>query len=226
MDVSSDGRYLVTCGFDGKAIVWDLVERDSVTEYTEHDNWVTGTVFTPDDQWILSGSADATLQVWDPTIGEPVQTITATGGIGTVQITPDGKYVLAATTDGYVNIWDADSWEVHRIFPAHPSGSWGSVLSPDGTRWVTAGFEGSAKVWDIPSGEPIATLYGYQGNVSNVEISPDGKYVYSTCWGGLLHGHVVDVDELLALAESRVSRSLTDEECQTYLHLEACPVEP
>jgi hypothetical protein len=58
-----------------------------------------------------------------------------------------------------------------------------------------------------------------------VEISADGKYVYSTCWGGLLHAHVLDVDELIALAESRVSRSLTEEECQTYLHLEACPEE-
>ncbi len=226
MDVSSDGRYLVTCGFDGKVIVWDLVERDSVTEYAEHGGWVLGTVFTPDDQWVLSGSVDKTLQVWDPIIGEPQRVITATGPVGTVQITPDGKYVLAATTDGDVNIWDADSWEVLRIFPAHPSGSWGSALSADGTRWVTAGFEGSAKVWDIPSGEPVATLYGYQGNVSTVEISLDGKYVYSTSWSGQLHGHILDVDELIALAESRVSRSLTDEECQTYLHLEACPVKP
>jgi WD40 repeat protein len=177
---------------------------------------------------VLSGSLDKTVQVWDPLIGEPLETITATGGVGTLQITPDGKYVLAATVDSgnNANIWDAETWEVHRIFPAHAGGSYGSALSVDGTRWVTAGFEGSAKVWDIPSGEPVATLYGYQGNVTVVEISPDGKYVYSTSWGGLLHAHVIETDELLALAESRVSRSLTDEECQTYLHLEACPEGP
>ncbi len=225
MDITSDGRYLVTASFDGKAIVWDLSDKTMVTEYTGHELWVLGVTFTPDDQRVLSASADKTVQVWDPLIGEPQRVITATGPVGTIQITPDGKYVLAAMVDGAANIWDAESWEVRRVFPAHASGSWGSALSADGTRWVTAGFEGSAKVWDIPSGEPVATLYGHQGNVTVVEISPDGKYVYSTCWGGLLHGFVLDVDELLALAESRVSRSLTDEECQTYLHLEACPEE-
>ena len=33
----------------------------------------------------------------------------------------------------------------------------------------------------------------------------------------------VDVDELLEIARSRVTRDLTDEECQTYLHVDACP---
>jgi WD40 repeat protein/class 3 adenylate cyclase len=226
MDVTSDGRYLVTSGFDSKAIVWDLGDGTMVTEYTGHEGWVLGVAFTPDDQRVLSGSMDKTVQVWEPLSGELLETITATGPIGTLQITPDGKYVLAAMIDGAANIWDAESWEIQRVFPAHPSGSWGSALSADGTRWVTAGFEGSAKVWEIPSGEPVATLYGYQGNVTVVDISADGKYVYSTCWGGLAHAHVIHTDELLALAESRVSRSLTDEECQTYLHLEACPVEP
>jgi WD40 repeat protein len=226
MDITSDGRYLVTGGFDDKAIVWDLSDGTMVTEYTRHAGWVLGVAFTPDDQWVLSASADRTIQVWDPLIGEPQRVITTTGPVGTIQITPDGEYVLAATIDGSASIWNAESWEAHRIFPAHASGSWGSALSADGTRWVTAGFEGSAKVWDIPSGEPVATLYGHQGNVTVVEISPDGKYVYSTCWGGLLHGFVLDVDELLSLAESRVSRSLSDEECQTYLHLEACPDRP
>ena len=33
------------------------------------------------------------------------------------------------------------------------------------------------------------------------------------------------VDELTELAWSRVTRSLTDDECQQYLHLDSCPAE-
>jgi hypothetical protein len=36
----------------------------------------------------------------------------------------------------------------------------------------------------------------------------------------------VSTDELVALARSRVTRSLTTEECQKYLHVEECPDEP
>jgi WD40 repeat protein len=122
-----------------------------------------------------------------------------------------------------VYIWDAETWQEIQVFLAHTGGSWGSALSADGSRYVTAGFEGSAKVWEIPSGGPVATLYGHTGNVTDVEISPDGKIAYTSCWDGMLRGFLVDVDELISLAESRITRGFTEEECQTYLHLDQCP---
>ena len=33
---------------------------------------------------------------------------------------------------------------------------------------------------------------------------------------------LLDVYEMVELAESRLTRSFTEEECQTYLHLERC----
>ena len=95
-----------------------------MTEYTEHRNWVLDVIFSLDDQQVLSASADGTVQVWDPTSGETLRTVTATGGVGAIEITPDGKYVIAATIDGYVNIWGAESWEEIQVFLAHTSGSW------------------------------------------------------------------------------------------------------
>jgi len=35
--------------------------------------------------------------------------------------------------------------------------------------------------------------------------------------------HVLPIEELIALARSRVTRSLTTNECQRYLHIEQCP---
>ena len=65
--------------------------------------------------------------------------------------------------------------------------------------------------------EPVATLYGHQGNVTEVEISPDGKIAYTGYWDGLLRAFVLDFDSLVELAESRLTRSLTQEECQQTL---------
>jgi hypothetical protein len=33
------------------------------------------------------------------------------------------------------------------------------------------------------------------------------------------------LDDTIALAHSRLTRSLTDEECRRYLHLEGCPAD-
>ncbi len=42
---------------------------------------------------------------------------------------------------------------------------------------------------------------------------------------GVVLVYVLLVDELVDIAESRLTRSLTEEECQEYLHMDACPVE-
>jgi hypothetical protein len=35
--------------------------------------------------------------------------------------------------------------------------------------------------------------------------------------------YLVRLEDLMALAKSRVTRNLTSEECQQYLHVEQCP---
>jgi hypothetical protein len=40
---------------------------------------------------------------------------------------------------------------------------------------------------------------------------------------GSLQVSALDLQTLTALARSRVTRSLTEEECRQYLHLEVCP---
>jgi hypothetical protein len=37
--------------------------------------------------------------------------------------------------------------------------------------------------------------------------------------------YVLSLDELVGIAESRLTRSLTEEECQEFLRMDACPVE-
>ena len=78
----------------------------------------------------------------------------------------------------------------------------------------------------MPPGEPVAIVYGHQANVTETEISPDGKMVYTVCWNGWLRAILLEVDELIELARFRVTRSLTTEECQKYLHVEECPQRP
>jgi hypothetical protein len=39
-------------------------------------------------------------------------------------------------------------------------------------------------------------------------------------------GFYLDVQELISLAHARVTRSLTQEECQQYLHVDVCPTSP
>jgi hypothetical protein len=47
--------------------------------------------------------------------------------------------------------------------------------------------------------------------------------VAATTADGLARVWALDIDELLAIAKQKLTRSLTEEECHQYLHVGTCP---
>ena len=99
----------------------------------------------------------------------------------------------------------------------------GVALNPDGTRLATAGQNGELKLWDMETGDQISTLFADEPALFGVDYSPDGRYLATAGSDGFVNLHILSAEELMKVARSRLSRGLTDEECQTYLHLDACP---
>jgi hypothetical protein len=64
----------------------------------------------------------------------------------------------------------------------------------------------------LPGGESIA--FG----LDNTELISGGSE-------GLLRVYTLDVDQLLAVAYTRITRWLTESECRQYLHVDECPVQ-
>jgi WD40 repeat protein len=87
---------------------------------------------------------------------------------------------------------------------------------------ATASSDGTAKVWPLAGGEPV-TLRGHRQGVEGVAFSPGGKRLATAGQDGSVRVYALDLGDLVAIARSRLTRGLTTEECQQYLHLEACP---
>ena len=62
--------------------------------------------------------------------------------------------------------------------------------------------------------------------VTDVAFSPDGTRVATTSCDGTVRVYVLSIEELVAVAQGRVTRSLAAEECRRYLHVEECPGAP
>jgi WD40 repeat protein len=109
------------------------------------------------------------------------------------------------------------------VLAAHPGAVWDIVFSPDGSRVATAGSDGVVRLFDTTSGEQVLALRGHERAVARVAFSPDGTMLASESVDGTVRIWALGLDDLLEIARQQVTRSLTDEECRQYLHLETCP---
>jgi len=131
--------------------------------------------------------------------------------------------VVTASWDGTAKIWDLESGRELATLRGHTGAVMDVAVSPDGKLVATGSLDGTAKLWDLATGRNQLTLFGHEGPVNTVAFSPDGRFVATVSGDGTVALHLLPIDELRELASTRVTRSLTDEECRQYLHLERCP---
>ena len=93
---------------------------------------------------------------------------------------------------------------------------------PDGRLIASRDSTGVIRIWDLSTGEALQGI-PLQEQVQNAEFIDERHLFVTDSDGRDAYVMTVDVDELLEIARSRVTRELTDEECQTYLHVDACP---
>ncbi len=91
---------------------------------------------------------------------------------------------------------------------------------------ASASGDMTAKVWDVSSSKELRTLAVHTDVVNDIVFSPDGKLLATASSDRTFQVSPLDIGELIALAKARVTRSLTNEECQKYLHMQQCPIIP
>jgi WD40 repeat protein len=124
--------------------------------------------------------------------------------------------------DGSAGVWDLDRDEPIATFRS--SGALHAVaFRPDGRQLAFAGADGTIGLGDPDTGEQQLVLRGSQSSIGSMAFSPDGTRLASMGTDGILRLWVLDLDELIEIAKGKLTRSLDDDECRQWLHLEACP---
>jgi len=98
------------------------------------------------------------------------------------------------------------------VFKGHDAAVTCAALDAAGKRLVTAGLDRTVRVWDVRTGEELARLRWQNEFMQDVAFTPDGRRVVVR-GPGLTQ--LWDLD-ILAVAQSRLPRTLTEEERRRY----------
>lgn len=172
-----------------------------------------------------TANADKTAILWDALTGKKLFSLIGhTDVIGQVAFSPDGTCLATTSRDDTVRLWDARSGKQLLTLFSPAGNVIGIAFSPDGKTIATAGGDKTAKLWDALTGKELLTLHTPDG-LTSVAFSPDGSQLAVASRDGTARIYLLKIEDLMALAKWRVTRSLTTEECQQYLHVETCPSE-
>lgn len=172
------GPVLLAGSADNVAYMWNAAKGKFLMAFIGHEDAVTCGSFTADGKFVVTGSLDSSLRVWNPTSGETLVRI-QTGlpglrsafhmadilclGVGS-QETMGEKLIATGCAGGDVFISQWESGQVVTQLPRHEGGVESVKFSPTGMQRVllaSAGADGAVRVWDVEnSTERCRFLHG------------------------------------------------------------------
>lgn len=234
---SPDGKTVASGSFGHVIQLWDVDSGVRITSVDTSEvgpprnptdliqNNTTWLAFSPDGQHLAASFGEGTVSNWDVKTGKALFVQRIGNGTWTLVFSPDGSRLAMSSIDVGAKVLDAATGKEIFALGGTVTPADHITYSHDGTRIATAHIgEAAAKVWDAATGKQLLTLYGDSSGVQSVDFSPDGSRI-ALASNNDIRIYLLDVEDLVALAKTRVTRELTTEECVKYLHVDACPSE-
>ncbi len=155
---------------------------------TGHTDSVNAIAISHDDQYVVSGSNDKTIKVWDIATGQEIRTLSGhTDSVNAIAISHDDQYVVSVSSDKTIKVWLLATGEEIRTLSGYSYWVFTIAISHDDT-CVFSASDYTVEVWLLATGEEICTLSDHIDRVNGIAISrvediaishEDDKYVVS-----------------------------------------------
>jgi WD40 repeat protein len=210
----------------GLVFIWDAETGERIQMLgepgAEYDH-IRGLTFSPDGDRVAGIAYSGDVHIWDVASGEELLSFdTGSDNTGGIAFSPDATLLATSGGDGAA-LWNADSGDLVVPLLGHTGDVPEVVFSSDGTLVATASEDGTARIWDASTGRLLHTLFGQDGSVTGVAFSPDDTTVATSGLDGTVREYALGLEDLIRIARSRLTRSLSSAECQRYLHTTSCP---
>jgi energy-coupling factor transporter ATP-binding protein EcfA2 len=161
VELSPDGKRVLTASADGTARVWSADGTGPSTVIRGHRGPITAASISPDGQRVLTTSEDGTACVWnlagDPA---PVKIAAAPEGVGLLcgAFSPDGQSVALGGEDGILRIRPVNGTGDPIDRAGHTGPIRDLAFLPDGRFVGTGSDDGTARLWPVNAKDPPLKL--------------------------------------------------------------------
>lgn len=138
-----------------------------------HEQSVNAVIYSPDGDFIISGSSDKTIIVWDVKNQREIRRLTAhNAAITQLDISPDGKHIISGGNDGEIIIWNFDTGSIEHRISYQGSSIRGLDFNSDGTVFVAAD-DHRIRFWNVETGSATGETVTDLGSIAQVKYGAD-----------------------------------------------------
>ncbi|KIK37077.1 hypothetical protein CY34DRAFT_477020 [Suillus luteus UH-Slu-Lm8-n1] len=148
-----------------------------------HEEKVNDVAFILGTRFLVSGSEDKSLRVWDldtgKQVGEPLLGHDAV--VRVLARSPNGRWIVSGADNGSILVWEiatnkteSELKRVPVLFKGHGSAFWGVVFAPDNETFASASLDQTVCVWKRETGEIVFGPLKVGSYAFSVAYSPDG----------------------------------------------------
>jgi WD40 repeat protein len=106
----SNGRQMISTGWDMTLRLWDLATGMQERKYVGHNDPVQALDINKSGTRLISGGTDRVIIMWDLATGKEIKRFEGHKSIITsVKFTPDEKRIVSSTIDGITKVWDIET---------------------------------------------------------------------------------------------------------------------
>ncbi|WP_208350245.1 WD40 repeat domain-containing protein [Pseudaestuariivita rosea] len=213
-EFSPDGRMIVSATkFDNQIIAWRTSDGAELWRVSTRGE-VEHAMFAPDGSVIAAGGEDAMTRIIDAETGEVLKTHNHDYSVDSLTWSPDGKWLLVGEEDykvdnkryGQAQIFSWPEFEIVAEIENNYTNN-GVAFSPDNRLAATTG-KGRIRIWDVENNfslmQEIKARHPetrFASDLVSINFSPDGKYIVSGGFRGVIHIWDTENYELVRLME-------------------------
>jgi WD40 repeat protein len=176
---SPDGKTLITSGYDGKIILWNVAEKKP-QQTIDKKGWIRRVALSPDGKNFAAAMEDGNVILFETEGPKELKTFKAhEAAVYGVAFSPDGAILATCSTDKLAKLWDwkAEMPAEKAKLEGHGDAVWSVAWAKGGTL-ATCSADRKIKLWNA-EGKEQATLEGHKDWVSDICFSTDGAALAS-----------------------------------------------
>lgn len=178
--------WILTTLYSGHVYIWSYETQAIVKTFELTDVPVRAGRFIARKNWIVCGSDDFQLRVYNYNTSEKITAFEAHPDyIRAIVVHPSQPFVLTASDDMTIKLWDWEKgWKCVQVFEGHSHYVMGLAINPKDTNtFASACLDRTVKIWSLGSSTANFTLEAHETKgVNHVDYYPqsDKPYLLTT----------------------------------------------